>query len=71
MEYVIVGDTEKYNGCLVTVCKGGLKQAEEVLARMQTNPTENDRYLTKGHTNLRIEVVEDKDCWWNDPFLCN
>lgn len=71
MEYIIVGDTEKFEGCLVTVCRGGKEQAEAVLARMLTNPTENDKVLTNGHTNLRIETVEDKNCWWNDPVLRN
>lgn len=71
MEYIIVGDTEKYKGCLVSTCGKEREWAEEVLRRMLTNPTVNDEFLTRGHTNLRIEEVEDKACWWNDPFLCN
>jgi hypothetical protein len=38
---------------------------------MLTNPTENDMAISNGMTNFRIEQTEDKDCWWNDPVLCN
>ena len=68
-EHIIVGDTKRYKGCLVMVCKGNRELAEKVLNRMLTNPTDNDKVLMKGHTNLRIEPVEEKDQWWNDPFL--
>lgn len=62
-DHVIVGDTESYEGCLVCVC-GTLDHAEEVLHRMLTNPNKNDKALMKGHSNLRIEEVPEKDCWW-------
>lgn len=71
MEYIIVGDTKDYTGCLVSTCGKKRERAEEVLNQMLTNPTPNQQFLMRGHTNLRIEEVEDKDCWWNDPFLCN
>lgn len=64
MEYVIVGDTPQYKGCLVYTC-GSLENAQKVLKGMLTNPTENDKKLMKHHENFRIEEVEDKDCWWN------
>lgn len=34
-----------------------------------TNPTENDKRLIGDGTNLRIEAIELKDAWWNDPVL--
>lgn len=34
-------------------------------------PTDNDLILMRGHKNLRIEEVVEKDQWWNDPFLAN
>ena len=68
MEYIIKGDA-KYGSCLVLVCGKSYKSAEESLNRMLTNPDENDKKLIKDHTNLRIEEVEDKDCWWN--FGCD
>lgn len=71
MQYIIIGDTENYNGCLICVVSGDITQAENVLRRMLNNPTENDKRLMKGHSNLRIKAVEAKDCWWNDPFLVN
>lgn len=70
-EYIIVGDTKSYKGCLVTVVRGDRHAAEKVLERMLYAPTENDLLLMKGHKNLRIEEVEEKDQWWNDPFLAN
>lgn len=68
-EYIIIGDTKRYNGCLVMICRGNRELAESVLNRMLKNPTENDKVLMKGHKNLRIKPVEEKDQWWNDPFL--
>ena len=63
-DYVIVGDTEKYEGCLI--CIGGTyENAEKRLDHMLNNPDENDKRLMIGHTNLRIEFVEEKDCWWH------
>lgn len=70
-EYIIIGDTRNYKGCLVCVCGADKGNAEKVLLRMQKNPTDNDKEIAKGHTNLRIKEVAAKDCWWNDPFLAN
>lgn len=53
-EYVIVGDTKNYDGCLVMVCRGDRNFAEKVLQRMLNNPTQNDKRCMEGHTNLRI-----------------
>lgn len=64
-EYVIIGDTEKYNDCLVCVCGGSLEFANSTLNRMLNNPTEHDKLLMNGHTNFRIKEVPEKDCWWN------
>lgn len=65
-EYVIVGDTEKNNGCLVLVCGKSLETANKALNRMITNPTDSDKALMKEHKNLRIEEVPKEDCWWNE-----
>lgn len=70
-EYIIVGDTKSYKGCLITVVRGSRSDAEKVLERMLYAPTDNDWELMKGHNNLRIEEVEEKEQWWNDPFLAN
>lgn len=70
-EYVIVGDTKNYIGCLVATCGINKEYANKILNRMMHNPTENDKLLCKGHINLRIEENESKDCWWNDSFLAN
>lgn len=66
MEYVIVGDTKEYKCCLIYVCGKSRENAEKILEGILNNPTENDKLVTKGHTNLRIEEVEDSECWWND-----
>ena len=63
--YVIVGDTEQYNDCLVCVCRTTLDEAKLTLERMRLNPTETDMALIKGHRNLRLKEVPEVDCWWN------
>ena len=71
MEYIIVGDTKKYKDCLVKVIRGDRQLAEEVLDRMLNRPDKYDLAVMKGHTNFRIEEVDPKKAWWNDPFLAN
>lgn len=68
-EYIIIGDTAEYEGCLVYVIKGTKEDAEKVLDRMLNNPDEYDLKKLEKHTNLRIKAVEKEDQWWNDPFL--
>ena len=65
-DYIIKGDTEQFKDCLVYVAGKTYKDAKEVLNRMLNNPTKNDKNLIKGHTNLRVEFVEEKYCWWNE-----
>ena len=69
IEYIIVGDTAEHKNCLVALCGTDLEHAKEVLHRMLTNPTENDKHLMERHTNFRIESVGEKKQWWHDPFL--
>ena len=71
IEYIIVGDTERYDGCLVCLAGQTRKKAEQILDRMLNNPDHHDLACMKGHTNFRIEEVESKYAWWNDPFLAN
>ncbi len=66
MEYVIVGDTKEYKNCLIYVCGKSRENAEKILKGILNNPTENDKLVTKRHTDLRIEEIEDSECWWND-----
>lgn len=68
IEYVITGDTEKYKDCLIFVIGESIEIAEQTLNRMLNNPTENDKKLIKGFTNIRIEKVDKKDCWWNEKY---
>lgn len=70
-EYIIVGDTESYNDCLVVVCGADEDEAKKTLQKMITDPTNSDKQLIKGYSNLRLKKVESKNCWWNDSFLCN
>ena len=62
MEYIVTEKTEKYGWCLLVVCGKDKERARQILMNQQ-----------KAHPDkeLRIEQVEDKDCWWNDPFLSN
>ena len=63
--YIIEGDTEKYNGCLIYIC-GGYESAARVLDRILNEPNEYDRELMKNHKNIRIGFVESKYCWWDN-----
>lgn len=66
MRYVIVGDTEQYKGCLVMSCGSSKEKAEDTLQRLLSDPDEHDKIMIEGHSNLRVEEVEHKDCWWED-----
>lgn len=66
IEYNVVGDTEDYKGCLIPTCGTSEERAKEVLNLLLANPTESDKMMMKGHTNLRIEKVEGGKCWWNE-----
>jgi hypothetical protein len=65
VEYIIVGDTDKYEGCLVCLAGDTREGAEELLNNMLTNPSDNAKVLMEGHTNLRVKQVKSRDCWWN------
>lgn len=64
--YVIVGDTETSNGCLVMTCGASKERADEVLQKLLSDPNEQDKMMIEGHTNLRVEEVDSSDCWWED-----
>ena len=63
-DYIIVGDTEEYDECLIYVC-GTPDNAENVLHRMLINPTDDDKRELQRHHNLRIKEVPARDCWWH------
>lgn len=65
-DFIIIGDTEKYEGCLVCVAGDTQEKAEKELERMKNNPTEKDKRLIEGHTNLRIKEVPAENCWWRN-----
>ena len=69
VEYIIIGDTEKFKDCLVYTCGKSKENAEKVLAEVLANP-KADETLAR-HTNFRIKEVESEKMWWNDPFLAN
>lgn len=62
MEYIITEKTERHGWCLWKVTGKDEEWALQVLMQEQKAHPEKE---------LRIEQVEDKHCWWNDPFLCN
>lgn len=68
-EYIIIGDTKEYMNCLVYTCGTKRETAEKTLAKILANP-KADETLAR-HSNFRIKEVEEKDQWWNDPFLAN
>jgi hypothetical protein len=66
IEYIIVGDTERYKGCLIYRCGNNRDDAEKCLKRLLNAPNDNDKFVSKGHTNIRIEEIDSSECWWND-----
>ena len=63
-DYIIIGDTEKYKGCLVCVCGPHLEHAKFILDRILNNPTPGDIRMIQGHHNLRIKEAPESECWW-------
>ena len=63
--YIIVGDAGKYEGCLIRSC-ASKDNAEQTLERMLSDPTDNDKKMMEGHTNIRIEEVTSDKCWWEE-----
>lgn len=62
MEYIITKKNALYGECLFSIAGKSLEKAEKRLREVQEqNPGEE----------FAIREVEDKDCWWNDPFLVN
>lgn len=63
-DWVIKGDTNLYNDCLISVCGRDENVAKKALSRMLNTPTDNDKKIMKDHINLRIELVKPENCWW-------
>lgn len=70
-EYIIVGDTDSFKDCLITVVHGDRQFAEKTLESMLYSPTKDDLILMQGHKNIRIKEVVEEDQWWNDKVLAN
>ena len=62
MEYIITEKHDRYGWCLYKLCGKDREWAEKLLAKEQAAALDKE---------LRIDEVDDKDCWWNDPTLCN
>lgn len=64
MEWVIVGDTDKYKDCLILCGCTTWEMACKVLNKVLTSPQyEQERNEYK---NIHIAEVAAKDCWWRD-----
>lgn len=62
MEYIIQEYTEKYGWCLYVLAGRNIDSANKRLEEMKAmNPGKQ----------FRIKEVNNEDCWWNDPGLCN
>ena len=64
-EYIIVGDSEKCEGCLLYCGFKEKEHADRVLNRMLNNPTRGDEQIMRGKSSIRVQEVASKDCWWN------
>lgn len=65
-EYLIVGDTKNHKDCLIYRGGNSREDVERVLDRVLNNPNDYDKFVSKGHFNIRIEEVDSSECWWND-----
>ena len=67
MGFIIVGDTEKYNGCLVQAFVGNSWTRDRVEAQIE----KLDKRVVGDCVNLRVEETKSEQEWWNDPVLRN
>lgn len=60
-EYIIVEKTERNGWCLFRLVAGKTeKEARKALVKAKQEYP---------HKELRLEVVPQEDCWWNDPTM--
>lgn len=64
-EFIIIGDTKDYKGCLVCLAGRTQERAEEVLAEVLAKKAEGKDESLNRHENLRIKEIDSKDGWWN------
>lgn len=65
-EHLIVGDTENHKDCLIYRCGNNREDAEKILERLLNNPNNDDKFVSKGHFNIRLKEIDNSECWWND-----
>ncbi len=70
-EFIIIGDTDEYKDCLVTLAGRTRETAEKKLAQMLEHPDKYDKAIMGDCYNLRIKEIESEGAWWHDPFLAN
>lgn len=58
--YVITKYSENYGYCLECICGTNFKNAQEELTKRQAKMPD---------AKLRIETVENKNCWWKQGYL--
>ena len=58
----IRGDSGNYKDCLIYVAGNTQEEAEKLLERMLSNPTEEESKRLAEHTNIR--VAEEKKPWY-------
>ena len=70
-EYMIVADYPEIGEAMVCPLANGTSEerANEILKQMVENPTENDKALIGEGKNLRVEKIDRRNCWWNDPVM--
>lgn len=67
MGFIIVGDTEKYKGCLVQAFVGNSWTRDKVESQIE----KLDKRVVGDCVNLRVEETSPEQEWWNDPVLRN
>lgn len=71
-KWVVQWKSPKYGDCLISPFSSR-ESAEEYVKSLRENPPEKYKESVEkyGDDAFSVVEVEEKNCWWDDPFLCN
>ena len=70
MGWIVVGDTPKYEDCLVMVAYSE-ENAKELAEQFNKDEEFRKQHRVENHKNFRPKQTKPENEWWNDPFLAN
>ena len=71
MSWIVVGDSPRYEDCLVQTGFNTESEAKAFADKLNENPELQNKYGIKEHKNFRPKETKPSEEWWNDPFLAN